>query len=148
MFVSRPSVYVKQSFRNGELYDYVRYNSNTLKDNIKPYAHSFSIWDNSHLRDKMSTKDRFVGQPWDDRVAPDEYNLCSGMMPLLKVARRQLSEQETLSIQPVLDHIQHCLCSGVKEDYDNFMLWVAHVVQHPEVKTGWCPVSHILMCGK
>ena len=140
VFVSKPSVYVKQSFRNGELYDHDRYSSNSLKDIVKPYGHAFNVWDTSHLRDSLGTKTKFVGQPWDVRVAPDEYNLCSGMMPLLKVARRHLTAAEVAEIQPLLDHIKHALCSGVEEDYQHFMEWVAHVMKHPELKTGWCPV--------
>ncbi len=83
---------------------------------------------------------KFVGQPWDNRVAPDEYNLCANMMPLLKVERKTLSEAYMAELKPILTHIREVLCAGSEPDYTVLMAWLAHVVQDPAEKTGWCPV--------
>lgn len=83
---------------------------------------------------------KFVGQPWDSRVGPDEYNLCANMMPLLKTERRTLSEADKAELQPILTHICQVLCAGSEPDCDSLIAWLAHVVQDPAEKTGWCPV--------
>ena len=142
IFVSTPAVYVRQTLdADGGVLDYVRYTASQLKSVTKPYAWAFDIWDNSHLRESMATKVKFVGNPWDSRVRPHEYNLCAGMMPLLKQSRRSLSEHDVQELQPILDHIKDCLCAGNEQDYANLMAWLAHIIQDPAEKTGWCPVT-------
>lgn len=47
----------------------------------------------------MATKVKFVGNPWDSRVRPHEYNLCVGMMPLLKQSKRSLSKRNVQELQ-------------------------------------------------
>lgn len=83
---------------------------------------------------------KFVGQPWDSRVGPDEYNLCANMMPLLKADRRTLTEADMTELEPILTHIKEVLCAGSEPDYTSLMAWLAHVVQDPAEKVGWCPV--------
>lgn len=140
-FVSTPSVYVIQTRDlDGDVATYVRYDGNKLKNVVKPYENSFKMWDSSHLRELMGTKVKFVGQPWDSRVGPDEYNLCANMMPLLKAERRHLTEAELAELAPVITHIKEVICAGVEEDFTNLIAWLAHVVQDPAEKTGWAPV--------
>ncbi len=142
VFVSTPAVYVRQTLDNdGGVFDYVRYTASQLKSVTKPYAWAFEILDNSYLRETMATKVKFVGNPWDCRVRPQEYNLCAGMMPLLKQSKRSLSEEDVQELQPILDHIKNCLCAGVEQDYTNLMAWLAHIMQGPAEKIGWCPVT-------
>ncbi len=142
VFVSTPAVYVRQTLDiDGGVFDYVRYTASQLKSVTKPYAWAFDIWDNSHLRETMATKVKFVGNPWDCRVRPQEYNLCAGMMPLLKQSKRSLSEEDIQELQPILDHIKDCLCAGNQLDYTNLLAWLAHIMQDPAEKTGWCPVT-------
>jgi hypothetical protein len=62
------------------------------------------------------------------------------MMPLLKTERRTLSEADIAELQPILTHIREVLCAGSTPDYESLMAWLAHVVQDPAEKTGWCPV--------
>ena len=83
---------------------------------------------------------KFVGQPWDNRVAIDEYNLCANMMPLLKAERKALTDADMEELQPILKHIREVLCASCEADYTVLMAWLAHVVQDPSEKTGWCPV--------
>lgn len=144
VFVSAPAVYVRQTLDiDGGVFDYVRYTASQLKSVTKPYAWGFDIWDNSYLRETMATKVKFVGNPWDCRVRPQEYNLCAGMMPLLKQSKRILSEEDIQELQPILDHIKDCLCAGNQQDYTNLLAWLAHIMQDPAEKTGWCPVSSL-----
>lgn len=56
-------------------------------------------------------------------------------MPLLNLPYMQPTPSEIETIQPLLDNILH----KVQEDYDSFMRWLAHVVNHPNKKTGWLP---------
>ena len=146
VFVSTPAVYVRQTLDiDGGVFDYVRYTASQLKSVTKPYAWAFDIWDNSYLRETMATKVKFVGNPWDCRVRHEEYNLCAGMMPLLKQSKRNLSEEDIQELRPILDHIEDCLCAGNQQDYTNLLAWLAHIMQDPAEKTGWCPViSHHL----
>lgn len=141
VFVRDAGMYVLQEFQNDEVFDYKLHTGAQLKDIVRPYKWAFEIWDGSHLRESLATKKKFTANPWDDRTAPDEYNLCQGMMPLLRVPPRDLSPAEVAQIQPLLDHIKNCLAAGSVSDYTNLMCWFAHVVQHPELKIGWCPVS-------
>ncbi len=93
----------------------------------------------------MATKVKFVGNPWDCRVRHEEYNLCAGMMPVLKQSKRNLSEEDIQELQPILDHIKDYLCASNQQDYTNLLAWLAHIMQDPAEKTGWCPViSHHL----
>ena len=141
VFVSTPSVYVVQTRdSDGDVATYHRYDGNKLKNVVKPFEQAFKLWDSSHLRQSMGTKVKFVGNPWDNRVSPNEYNLCSNMMPLLKTERRTLTDADLLELEPILAHIRDVLCAGVSEDFNNLMAWLAHVVQDPAEKTGWCPV--------
>jgi hypothetical protein len=141
VFVSDPSIYVLQTRdSDGDVATYMRYDSKRLANVVRPYKQAFEIWDSSHLRQTMGTKIKFVGQPWDSRVAPTEYNLCHGMMPLLKSERRQLSESDMAELEPILAHIRDVLCAGVEQDFKHLIAWLAHVVQDPAEKVGWCPV--------
>ncbi len=67
MFVSNPSVYVKQYWEDGQVQDFKEYSSDKLKNVVKPYKWSFDIWDNSYLREQLGTKMKFVGCPFEDR---------------------------------------------------------------------------------
>ncbi len=73
----------------------------------------------------------------------DQYNLCAGMMPLLKHHKRSLSSADLEELQPILDHIKNSVCAGNDVDYNNLLAWMATVVQDPAEKTGWCPVSEL-----
>lgn len=144
-FVSKPSVYVMETRDDeGNVATYTRYDANRLKSVVVPYQWAFGIWNKAHFRQTLATKIKFVGQPWSDRVSPDEYNLCEGMMPLLKEARRELTEADMVELKPILDHIQDSICAGSDEDYGHLMAWLAHIVQDPAEKVGWCPVSTLL----
>jgi len=71
VFVSTPSVYVYQTLDSeGDVQSYVRYDGSKLANLVMPYKWAFKIWNESHLRETMATKVKFVGQPHDDRVAP------------------------------------------------------------------------------
>ncbi len=94
----------------------------------------------------MATKVKFVGNPWGCRVRHQEYNLCAGMMPRLKQSKRSLSEEDIQELQPILDHIKDCLCAGNQQDYTNLLAWLAHIMQDPAEKTGWCPVTSHPSC--
>ncbi|DBA81641.1 TPA: hypothetical protein ACH3X1_007396 [Trebouxia sp. C0004] len=85
VFVSNPSVYVKQYWEDGQVQEFKEYTSDKLRNVVKPYKFSFDIWDNSHLREQLGTKQKFVGCPFEDRVADTEYNLCVNAMPFLKL---------------------------------------------------------------
>ena len=144
VFVSTPSVYVYQTLDSeGDVQSYVRYDGSKLANLVMPYKWAFKIGSESHLRETMATKVKFVGQPHDDRVAPDQYNLCAGMMPLLKHHKRSLSSADLEELQPILDHIKNSICAGNDVDYNNLLAWMATVVQNPAEKTGWCPVSEL-----
>lgn len=141
VFITEPAIYVLQTRdADGNVLTHNRYDSKRLSNVVKPYDAAFQMWDRSHLRDSMATKARFVGQPWDSRVAPDEYNLCAGMMPLLTAERKQLTADELEQLQPILTHIKEVLCAGNEQDYQHLMAWIAHVAQDPAEKVGWCPV--------
>lgn len=141
VFVTSSVVYVKQKLdENGKVCDYERFSDKQLGPIVRPYKAAFAIFDNSWQRDQYATKARFVGQPWDERTKPDEYNLCAGLMPLLSEQQRPLDAEELKQIQPILDHILQSLCSNNSTDYQHLMAWFAHVMQHPELKVGWTPV--------
>ncbi len=149
IFVSKPSVYVVQTLeQDGSVATYTRYDSTRLKNVVMPYQFAFDIWNKSHFRETLATKIKFVGQPWSDRVGPEEYNLCEGMMPLLKEPHRPITEADMAEMKPILDHIHDSICAGSDEDYANLMAWLAHVVQDPAQKVGWCPVRIVCMTSK
>lgn len=140
-FITTQVTYVKQTLHDdGTVVDFKSFNDSLLRVITRPYGWAFKLFDNSPLRDTLATKARFVGNPHDDRVAHDEFNLCKGCMPLLSVPARPLNTDEQSQLQPILDHIKESLCAGNETDFSNFMAWIAHVMQHPEQKVGWCPV--------
>ena len=140
VFVSNPSVYVKQYWEDGQVQEFKEYTSDKLRNVVKPYKFSFDIWDNSHLREQLATKQRFVGCPFEDRVADNEYNLCVNAMPFLKLPHIPPAPEDLETIEPLLTHIKEALCAGVVQDYEHFIAWVAHIAQKPDVKIGWCPL--------
>ncbi len=102
-----------------------------------PYAWGFNIWNTSPTRTERL---RFVGKPIDTTTGADEYNMCANKMPNLRIPYSAVTPKELTIIQPLLDHIKHCLCSGVEEDYRHFMQWLGHLAQKPDRKTGWTPL--------
>ena len=140
VFVSNPSVYVKQYWEDGQVQDFKEYTVDKLKNVVKPYKWSFDIWDNSYLREQLGTKLKFVGCPFEDRVADNEYNKCVNAMPFLKLPHVPPSSGDLETIEPLLTHIREALCAGVVDDYEQFIAWVAHIAQKPDVKIGWCPL--------
>lgn len=72
-------------------------------------------------------------------MAPDEFNLLNGAMPLLDLADRQLTAAELLALKPILDHILSSMVSGKQSDYDIFMDWMPWVAQHPDQKIAYMP---------
>lgn len=119
--------------------DFKEYTVDKLKNVVKPYKWSFDIWDNSYLREQLGTKLKFVGCPFEDRVADNEYNKCVNAMPFLKLPHVPASSRDLEIIEPLLTHIREALCAGVVDDYEQFIAWVAHIAQN-DVKIGWCPL--------
>ncbi|KAL0019351.1 hypothetical protein WJX79_001213 [Trebouxia sp. C0005] len=122
-----------------EVQDFKEYTVDKLKNVVKPYKWSFDIWDNSYLREQLGTKLKFVGCPFEDRVADNEYNKCVNAMPFLKLPHVPASSRDLEIIEPLLTHIREALCAGVVDDYEQFIAWVAHIAQN-DVKIGWCPL--------
>lgn len=141
VFVTSSVLYVKQKLdEHLKVCDYERFSDKQLGPIVRPYKSAFYIFDSSWQRDQFATKSRFVGQPWDERTKPDEYNLCAGLMPLLAEPARQLDTEELAQIQPILNHIKDSICSSNETDYKHLLAWISHVCQFPERKVGWCPV--------
>ena len=92
------------------------------------------------MREQLATKQEFVGYPFEDRVAENEYNLCVNAMLFLKLPHIPPSAEDLEMIEPLLTHIREALCAGIAEDYEHFIAWVAHIAQKPDVKIGWCPL--------
>lgn len=141
VFVSQPAIYVLQRLDDdGNLQQYTKYEKSKLMAVVQPWLWAFKIWDSSHLR---TEKLCFVGNPHEDRVSPEQYNLCAGLMPMLKVQKRKMQPEDLAELEPVLHHFKHAMAAGNEEDYNNLLMWMAAIVQDPAEKTGWCPVSQI-----
>ena len=110
VFVSNPSVYVKQYWEDGQVQEFKEYTSDKLRNVVKPYKFSFDIWDNSHLREQLGTKQKFVGCPFEDRVADTEYNLCVNAMPFLKLPHIPPPPENLQTIEPLLKPIRGTVC--------------------------------------
>ena len=96
---------------------------------VKPYKWCIYIFDKSYLREQLVTKLKFVGCPFEDRVAHNEYDKCINAMPFLKLQHNPPSSEDLETIEPLLTHIKEALCASVQEDYQHFIAWVAHIAQ-------------------
>lgn len=136
VFISDPSVYVRQYLEDDSISHYKDYSADRLKNVVKPFKWAFDIWDASAYIEVYATKRKFGGSPWDDGLPADEYNRCQGAMPFLKLADQKPAEEDMKVIEPLLQHIRDCLCAGNEQNYQYFMAWVAHIAHHPDKKTG------------
>ncbi len=124
---------------DGEMLDFRTFNRKELGDHVKPFEWAFKLWESSTYRMESATLDQFCAEPFESDVPAKHFNLCANAMPLLSLPYMKPTTSEIDTIQPLLDHIQQSLVSGDQTDYLSFMKWLAHVVKHPNKKTGWMP---------
>ena len=86
-----------------------------------------------------SMQEQLCAEPFELDVPANAFNLCANAMPLLNLPYLKPTDSEIDVIQPLLDHIRQSLASGVEKDYNSFMMWLAHVVRKPNVKTKRMP---------
>lgn len=115
---------------------FVVYQANRFKTAFQASSYCINIWQHSTGK---QVRQRLAGNPYRERVAPDEFNLPDGAMPLLDLPDRQLTAAELLVLQPILDHMLNSMVSGKQSDCDIFMDWCAWVAQHPDKKIGYMP---------
>ena len=124
---------------DGEMLDFRTFSRKELGDHVKPFDWAFKLWETSTYRMESATLDQFCAEPFESDVPAKHFNLCANAMPLLSLPYMKPTISEIETIQPLLDHILHSLVSEDQTDYLSSMKWLAHVVKHPNMKTGWMP---------
>jgi len=97
------------------------------------------IW---YQHPRVRLYDKLVVKPDSDYVRRNEYNAWRGY----GVSR---VDDESISIEPILDHIRNIICAGNEEHYVWLMSWIAQMYQAPTEKPGTAIMLYGMQgCGK
>ena len=133
-------LYVVKQLQHGatvlDEFTFTVYSANKFKAAFQASNWAITVWQHSTAK---SVRQRLAGNPYRDRVAPNEFNLLEGAMPLLDLPDRELTAAELLALKDILDHIQNSMVSGNQRDYDIFLDWCAFVAQNPDRKIAYMP---------
>jgi len=143
VFIKEQSMYIQRRLGpDGEMLDFRTFSRKSLANHVKPFDWAFKLWESNTYRMESATLDQFCAEPFESDVPANAFNLCANAMPLLNLPYLKPTESEIETIQPLLDHIQDGLVLGEHTDYLFFMMWLSHVVRHPNKKTGCMPQAH------